>query len=355
MNNRFLVPLLAVFAFCAIGYFGAQAAGSRFVLGIVVPYFAVAVFLGGFAWRIIAWSRSPFPFKITTTCGQQKSLPWIKSSEVETPFTKGGVFIRMALEVLCFRSLFRNTTMAVKKTAGGSRITYEWEMTLWVSALAFHYSFLVVLLRHLRFLTQPVPQWIRVLESVDSVIKIEYARTAFAIAMPGVMLSGVVLLCAALFLTGRRFLGAKVRYISLASDYFPLFLIIGIAGSGILMRYFYGVDILKVKEFTMGLVSLKPVLPFGIGAIFFIHILLVSVLLLYFPFSKLMHMGGIFLSPTRNLTADSRRQRHVNPWNYPVKTHTYQEYEKEFADKMEGAGLPLDKEGTGNDRHPPAG
>jgi nitrate reductase gamma subunit len=57
----------------------------------------------------------------------------------------------------------------------------------------------------------------------------------------------------------------------------------------------------------------------------------------------LMHLGGVFLSPTRNLTTDTRARRHVNPWNYPVPVHTYEEYEDEFRDKMIEAGLPVDK------------
>ena len=70
---------------------------------------------------------------------------------------------------------------------------------------------------------------------------------------------------------------------------------------------------------------------------------LVSVLLAYFPFSKLMHLGGIFFSPTRNMRADTRAVRHVNPWNYPVNVHTYEEYEDDFRDKMIEAGLPVDR------------
>ena len=57
-----------------------------------------------------------------------------------------------------------------------------------------------------------------------------------------------------------------------------------------------------------------------------------------------MHMGGVFLSPTRNLANNSRMKRHVNPWNYPVKTHTYQEWEDEFREKMRAAGMPLERE-----------
>jgi hypothetical protein len=72
--------------------------------------------------------------------------------------------------------------------------------------------------------------------------------------------------------------------------------------------------------------------------------LFVSVLLAYFPFSKLMHLGGIFMSPTRNMRSDTRVRRHVNPWNYPVEVHTYDEYEDDFRDKMIEAGLPIEKE-----------
>ena len=93
----------------------------------------------------------------------------------------------------------------------------------------------------------------------------------------------------------------------------------------------------------MGLVTFRPTVPEGVGTVFYIHLFFVSVLLAYFPFSKLMHLGGIFLSPTRNLTTDTRANRHVNPWNYPVPVHTYEEYEDEFRDKMIEVGLPVDK------------
>ena len=91
----------------------------------------------------------------------------------------------------------------------------------------------------------------------------------------------------------------------------------------------------------MGLVTFHPTIPTGIGGVFFGHFFLVCILLAYFPYSKLMHLGGIFLSPTRNLPADTRRTRHVNPWNYPVKVHTYEEYENDFREKMVEAGLPV--------------
>jgi nitrate reductase gamma subunit len=95
----------------------------------------------------------------------------------------------------------------------------------------------------------------------------------------------------------------------------------------------------------MGLATFHPVIPAQpVGFMFYLHIFLVSCLFAYFPFSKLMHMGGVFLSPTRNMPNDSRMVRHINPWNYPVHVHTYEEYENDFRDKMKKAGIPVEKE-----------
>ncbi len=74
----------------------------------------------------------------------------------------------------------------------------------------------------------------------------------------------------------------------------------------------------------------------------FAHIAAVSVLAACLPFTKLAHMAGAFLSPTRNLANDSRARRHVNPWNTPAAVHTYREWEDEFHDKLIAAGLPVD-------------
>ena len=84
--------------------------------------------------------------------------------------------------------------------------------------------------------------------------------------------------------------------------------------------------------------------PGEISVMFYIHLALVCVLLIYFPLSKLMHAGGIFFSPTRNMANNNRMVRHINPWNPTVKVHTYEEYEDEFREKMRAVGLPLDKD-----------
>ena len=165
----------------------------------------------------------------------------------------------------------------------------------------------------------------------------------FQVGVPGVYMTGLIFVAAVGYLLFRRFSNPQVRYISLPADYFPLFLLLGIAITGILMRYFLKVDVVKVKELMMGLIGFHPVVPDGIGVLFYMHLFLVCVLVAYFPFSKLVHMAGIFLSPTRNMANDNRAHRHINPWNYPVDVHTYEDWEEEYKDKLIAAGLPLDK------------
>jgi nitrate reductase gamma subunit len=340
MNVSYLFSLATVVILILLAWVGVDTLGLQ-ALFSYIPYAAVALFIIGVAVKVMNWASSPVPFRIPTTCGQQKSMPWIQQNKIDNPDTIIGVIIRMLFEVLLFRSLFRNTKAKFKDNY---RLSYRWEIVLWVSALAFHYAFAVVLLRHMRFFFEPVPLVIRLLENADSFFRLEFFSPYFAVGLPGVYMSGLVLLGALLVLLGRRIFLPQIKYISLAADFFPLFLIIGIAATGILMRYFAKVDILAIKAFVLSLLTFSPSVPQGVGALFYVHLVLVSVLVAYFPFSKLMHAGGIFLSPTRNMANNTRAKRHVNPWNYPVKTHTYAEYEEEFREKMREAGLPLEKE-----------
>jgi nitrate reductase gamma subunit len=337
MNKHYMSSLLAVFVLALLGYLGAL--GIPWLFGIVF-YVAVLVFLIFVPVRMMGWARSTVPFQITTTCGQQKSMPWIKQAKIDNPSSGFTTFIRMMLEILTFRSLFRNTRMKFRE---GNKLAYSLEIFLWIGALAFHYAFLTTLVRHTRFFFEPVPLCIQLLEQVDSFLRAEILYDAIRFGLPGIYTSGIVLFAAVTYLFLRRLFIGKVRYISLAADFFPLFLIMGIAFTGILMRYFTKVDIALIKQYTMGLATFHWASTTGISPLFFIHLLFVCVLLFYFPFSKLMHMGGIFLSPTRNMPGNTREVRHVNPWNYPVKVHTYEHYEDEFREKMIDAGLPVDK------------
>jgi len=327
-----LFSFFAVITLGVIVFAGVKAAHLQYLFGVVIPYAAFLIFIIGIIYRVVQWGRIPVPFRIPTTAGQEKSFPWIKHNKIDNPFTSLGVIVRMAFEVLLFRSLFRNTKAELRD---GPKLSYGSTKWLWLGGLAFHYTFLVILIRHLRLFTEPVPYVITLMESLDGF---------FQVAAPVLYLSDLIFLGAVTYLFLRRVIIPQMYYISLAADYFPLFLIGAIGASGVLMRYFLKTDVVGIKELTMGLITFSPVVPQTIGTLFYIHLFLVSALFAYFPMSKLMHMAGVFLSPTRNLANNNRAVRHVNPWNYPVKVHTYEEYEDEFREKMKAVGIPVEKE-----------
>jgi len=331
---RILSPFIAVLALIAVALAAAQVSGGQALVGIILPYLAFALFLGGVVYRVLYWAKSPVPFRIPTTGGQANSLPWIKQNKFDCPSTKFGVIVRMILEVFLFRSLFRNTKAEIYE---GPKLVYGSSKFLWLFALLFHYCFLIIVLRHMRLFIDPVPGFVAALEFGDGILQI---------GAPVFYQTDAIFLGAIAFLFLRRVLLSNIRYISLPADYFPLFLIFGIAITGILMRYVFRADVVSIKQLTHGLTNFAPVIVAGkISPIFFIHVFLVCALLIYFPFSKLMHMAGVFMSPTRNMINNNRMVRHINPWNDPnIKPHSYAGYEDEFREFMKESGIPVEKE-----------
>jgi nitrate reductase gamma subunit len=306
--------------------------GWYFLFGVVIPYAAVFLFIIGFIYRVLKWASSPVPFHIPTICGQQKSLPWIKASRIDSPYTTGGVVARLALEILLFRSLLKNEKVELQEP---TKVLFKTSILLWLGAMAFHWSFLIILLRHLRLFLEPVPSLIVIFQGVDSILQG---------LLPVLYITDIIIVAALTYLFLRRVIYPQIRYISLPSDYFVILIIAGIAFSGILMRLIYKVDLVQVKIWVLSMLRFHPMLPQGVNLLFYIHLFFISLLIAYFPLSKLMHMAGIFLSPTRNLMNTSRHSRHINPWNDPVKVHTYEEYEDEFRQPMKEVGLPVDRE-----------
>jgi len=329
MNLLLSIIAVLILALLAIGI--AMSQSLAYVLIVIAPYVVFVIFLAGFAFRLIKWGSAPVPFRIPTTCGQEKSLPWIKTNPLENPAGYWGVIGRMAQEIFLFRSLFRNTHMEIID----GRPVYGSAKWLWFFGLMFHWSLLIIVLRHLRFFIEPISTLIGALSAVDGF---------FEIGIPALYLSDAALLMGLSFLFLRRVIVSQVRYISLFTDYFSLLLIAGVVCTGLLMRHFFPADLNAVKTLAMGWVTFSPVVPKASSTVFYMHLCFVFVLLVWFPASKLMHAGGIFLSPTRNLANNNRMSRHLNPWNAEVLVHTYEEYEEEFRDKMKAAGLPVEKE-----------
>lgn len=327
-----LYAVLSVIVLVLLAFAGVQLLGLHYLFGIVVPYVAIAIFIVGFVYRVLKWASAPVPFHVPTVCGQQKSLPWIKDNRIESPSSTLGVIGRMALEVLLFRSLFRNDKVELREA---KKLVFRGNRWLWLGGLTFHWSLLIILFRHLRLFIAPVPSIVLFVQEIDGILQKPW---------PILYITDIIILIVLTYLFLRRVIFPQMRYISLTADYFAVLLLLGVAISGLLMRLFFKADIVSVKELAISVFSFRPAIPEGIGVAFYIHLFLISTLIAYFPFSKMMHLAGVLLSPTRNLKNDSRMRRHINPWNPTVKVHTYEEWEDEFRKAMKGVGLPVEKE-----------
>lgn len=222
---------------------------------------ATVVLVVGLARKILQYARTPAPLKITTT---------------PAPVTETGVVLRMFREVVLFESLFKST---------------KWT---WIFGWMFHMGLFLVLLRHLRYFIDPVWLPIQLIQPFGM-----YAGFAMVIGLVGLM--------------GRRIFVDRVRYISSPSDYLWLILLFFIGFSGLMMTFVVHTDIVMVKQFFRGLLTFSwGVLPLDLPLL--LHLLLVAVLMILFPFSKLLHAPGIFFSPTRNQVDNPREKRHLAPW-----------------------------------------
>jgi len=216
-----IYSLILVLALVVIATLGAGAAKMQTIFAYCVPGTAILIFLVGFVAKVIGWAKRPVPFRIPTTGGQQQTLDWIPQNKWDNPSTGPQTAMRMFLEIVTFRSLFRNTKLVLKHDDGKNPIVaYVSNKWLWLFAILFHYSFLIIVVRHMRLFLQPVPQVINAVEFVDSIFQI-YAPTLYQTDM--------LILAGAGFLLARRLYDAKLRYISLVNDYFPLILILAIA------------------------------------------------------------------------------------------------------------------------------
>ena len=224
-------------------------------------YIATIILVVGVAMRIKKYAQTPSPLVIPT---------------MPAPRTETGVAFRMFREVAFFESLFRSS---------------KWT---WIFGYLFHFGLLLVLLRHLRYFTEPVWFWVNWVQPFG-----KYAAFAMVIGLLG--------------LWARRFLVDRVRYISTPSDHLMLALLVGIGFSGLGMTYLAHTDIVAVKAFFLGLMRFSPQ-PLPTDLLLMVHLGLVATLMIIFPISKLLHAPGVFFSPTRNQTDSSRERRHIADW-----------------------------------------
>ncbi len=237
------------------------------ILFAALFYIAGILLLGGLAWRIADYWRTPVPLKIPTT---------------PAPKTSGGVVLRMMREVLLFESLFKSN------------------LWIWIFGALFHFSLALVLMRHLRYFTEPVWSWVALIQPFGM-----YAGFAMAAGLAG--------------LWARRILVERIRYISTPSDHLMLVLLLAIGLSGLSLRFLDHPDIVATKAFILGLLRLD-LQPLPESNLLYVHLGLVAALAIIFPFSKLLHAPGVFFSPTRNQVDNARTARHLAPWARRLET-----------------------------------
>lgn len=224
-------------------------------------YFATLVLLVGLANKILQYARTPAPLKIPTT---------------PAPVTQRGVIFRIIREVVLFESLFKGN---------------KWT---WIFGWIFHFGLFLVTLRHLRYFMDPV--WLPI-----------------QLIQPFGIYGGMAMVAGLVGLWARRFLVDRVRYITGPSDHLILALLIGIGLTGLGMSFVIHVDVISVKQSFLGLMRFH-IQPLPADPLLLLHLLLVVILMIVFPFSKLLHAPGLFFSPSRNQVDNPREQRHLSPW-----------------------------------------
>lgn len=238
------------------------------VIYLLFTYSVGLIFVIGVVLRIYQYSVTPQPIKIMLT---------------PAPLTKSGAFARVLGEVFFFKSLFKSN----KAT--------------WVFGYLFHISFFLLIfmhfLRHFIY-SNPLPWWYNIFVSIGIVC-------------------GIVMVLSLFLLLMRRVVIERVKFISLFQDYLILVLLMLIGLAGLSLNYVLTPSALTVVDnqldpYMNGLLTFQftniPSNP-----LFLIHYTLVMLLILYIPFSKVMHFVGIFFSPTRNMADNPIEERYYRP------------------------------------------
>jgi nitrate reductase gamma subunit len=221
-----------------------------FFIGGVLPYIAISVFLAGMAYRFRIWYQTPQPAKMTLFPAADSTFRGVLS------------------ETLLFPSLFR-----------GDRV-------LWYFAWLFHVTLALVFLGHIRVFTGLIDRFLASAgispEGIDAMS--HYAGGA----------AGILLLATGLLLFFRRLRVERVREISALPDFLTPLLLVAIIATGDLMRFVGSFDLHDTRVWAASLVGFSPAVPQN--GMFLMHLTLAQLLIVFIPFSKILHFGGIFFT-----------------------------------------------------------
>jgi nitrate reductase gamma subunit len=221
-----------------------------FVVGAVLPFIVLPAFAAGMSYRFWTWFKTPQPAKMTL-------------------FPAGGSTFREVLaETLLFPSLFK-----------GDRV-------LWSFAWVFHATLVLVFLGHIRVFSGAID---RILESAGMQPKGIDLMSSLAGGA-----AGILLLATGLLLLIRRITLPRVREITGIPDILAPLLVVVIIATGDLLRFAAPFDLEQTRVWAASLLSFSPVVPRN--GMFLLHLTLAQLLIVFIPFSKILHFGGIFFT-----------------------------------------------------------
>ncbi len=221
-----------------------------FIVGAILPFVVVPAFIAGMSYRFWTWFKSPQPAKLTL-------------------FPAGGSTFREVLaETLLFPSLFK-----------GDRL-------LWSFAWIFHATLALVFLGHVRVFTGAIDRMLETAGMSPKGIDLLSSLAGGA--------AGILLLATGLLLLLRRITVPRVREITGIPDILAPLLVVVIIATGDLLRFSAPFDLEQTRVWALSLLSFSPAIP--INGMFLLHLTLAQALILFIPFSKILHFGGIFFT-----------------------------------------------------------
>ncbi len=217
---------------------------------VIMPFITIVVFLAGMIFRIRIWMKLPTP------------------GMTIFPAPKGGTFSGVLKETIFFPGLFKT------------------DKIFWGGAWIFHMMLALIFIGHARVFTDFPALWAAIGLSQDGVNNMSATIGGAA---------GIIIFVLTLYLLFRRLIVQRVKEITALGDYIALLLVMAILITGNIMRFGEHFDLSITRAYFAALFTFCTVtLPEN--NMFLLHFFLAQLLIIYIPFSKILHFGGIFFS-----------------------------------------------------------
>lgn len=195
----------------------------------LMTYSACIIFMGRFILHIVSWA------------GAAKD----PSAGLVSKRVSLSLIVGVLLDIILFRRLFRTNKL------------------LWTASWTFHVSFILIIIMHLRYFIYPVPDFIISMQSI------------------GIIAGSIMTVSLALILIIRA-TGNQDKYVSIY-NFFLLAILLLTSVSGLLLKLVYRTNLVDIKAFMLGIVSLTPG-PVPDSLLFIVHFILVLILISSLPF-----------------------------------------------------------------------